>query len=70
LVISSVDNLLRPLLLGRDIEMHSLLIFLSTLGGLAVFGFSGFVLGPVIASLFLASWKLFLEIYQKEEVKK
>jgi predicted PurR-regulated permease PerM len=70
LVISSVDNLLRPLLLGRDIEMHSLLIFLSTLGGIAVFGFSGFVLGPVITSLFLASWKLFLELYQKEDVKK
>jgi predicted PurR-regulated permease PerM len=70
LVISSVDNLLRPLLLGRDIEMHSLLIFLSTLGGIAAFGFSGFVLGPVIASLFLASWRLFLEIFQNEEVKK
>jgi predicted PurR-regulated permease PerM len=69
-VISSVDNLLRPIILGRDIEMHSLLIFLSTLGGIATLGFSGFVLGPVIASLFLASWRLFLEIYQEEEVKK
>ena len=69
LVISSVDNLLRPILLGRDTQMHSLLIFLSTLGGLAAFGFSGFILGPVIASLFLASWKLFPEIYPKEEVK-
>ena len=69
LVISSVDNLLRPILLGHDIQMHSLLIFLSTLGGIAVLGFSGFVLGPVIASLFLASWRLFLELYQKEEVK-
>jgi predicted PurR-regulated permease PerM len=67
-VISSVDNLLRPVLMGRDTQMHSLLIFLSTLGGLAAFGFSGFVLGPVIASLFLASWKLFPEIYQ-EKVK-
>jgi predicted PurR-regulated permease PerM len=67
-VISSVDNLLRPVLMGRDTEMHSLLIFLSTLGGLAAFGFSGFVLGPVIAALFLAIWKLFPEIYQ-EKVK-
>lgn len=66
IVITSVDNLLRPILMGRDVEMHSLLIFLSTLGGLAVFGFSGFILGPVIASLFLAIWKLFPEIYQKE----
>jgi predicted PurR-regulated permease PerM len=69
IVISSVDNLLRPVLMGRDIEMHSLLIFLSTLGGIAVFGFSGFILGPVIASLFLASWELFLELYPKEAAK-
>lgn len=68
-VISSVDNLLRPILMGRDIEMHALLIFLSTLGGIAVFGFSGFILGPVIASLFLASWDLFLELYPKETAK-
>jgi predicted PurR-regulated permease PerM len=65
IVISSVDNLLRPVLLGRDTQMHSLLIFLSTLGGIAAIGFSGFILGPVIASLFLAGWKLFPEIYQK-----
>jgi predicted PurR-regulated permease PerM len=65
IVISSVDNLLRPVLLGRDTQMHSLLIFLSTLGGIAAMGFSGFILGPVIASLFLAGWKLFPEIYQK-----
>ena len=64
-VISMVDNLLRPILMGKDIEMHGLLIFLSTLGGIAVFGFSGFVLGPVIAAFFLASWDLFLELYLK-----
>lgn len=65
-VISLVDNLLRPILLGKDIQMHALLIFLSTLGGIVVFGFSGFVLGPVIASFFLASWKLFLELYRQD----
>jgi predicted PurR-regulated permease PerM len=54
--------MLRPILLGQDIQMHSLLIFLSTLGGIASFGFSGFVLGPVVAAFFLASWKMFLEI--------
>jgi len=67
-VISTVDNLLRPVLMGKDIEMHALLIFLSTLGGIAVFGFSGFVLGPVIAAFFLASWNLFLDIYLEEKV--
>ena len=70
IVISLVDNLLRPILLGNDIQMHSLLIFLATLGGIAVFGFSGFVLGPVIASFFLASWKLFLELYLEEKNQK
>jgi predicted PurR-regulated permease PerM len=67
-VISSVDNLLRPILLGQDIQMHSLLIFLSTLGGIAAFGFSGFVLGPVVAAFFLASWKMFLELSSQGNV--
>jgi len=66
-VISSVDNLLRPILLGRDTNMHVLVIFLSTLGGIAAFGASGFVLGPIVAALFLAGWKLFMELF--EEVK-
>jgi len=61
--------LLRPVLLGKDIKMHSLLIFLSTLGGLSLFGASGFVLGPVIAALFLAAWKLFFEIYRRQETQ-
>ena len=68
-VISSVDNLLRPILLGKDIQMHPLLIFLSTLGGIAVFGFSGFVLGPVAASFFLAGWKLFLDLASEAKVR-
>ncbi|HDQ04734.1 MAG TPA: AI-2E family transporter [Deltaproteobacteria bacterium] len=68
-VIGGVDTMLRPILVGHGLQMHTLLIFLSMLGGLAVFGISGFVLGPVIASLFLASWRLFLELYKKEEVE-
>jgi predicted PurR-regulated permease PerM len=68
-VISSVDNLLRPVLLGRDTKMHALLIFLSTLGGIAVLGISGFVMGPIIAALFLASWKLFLEFHQEAKIE-
>ncbi len=51
LVISTIDNLLRPVLIGKDVEMHPLMIFLSTLGGIVVFGFSGFVIGPIIASM-------------------
>jgi len=66
LVIGLVDNLLRPLLVGRDTRMPDYLILLSTLGGLVLFGISGFVIGPVIASLFLAVWVMF-EVYHREE---
>jgi predicted PurR-regulated permease PerM len=66
-VISTVDNLLRPILIGQDVEMHPLLIFLSTLGGIFLFGFSGFVIGPVIASLLIAIWEMYEEFYRKEK---
>jgi predicted PurR-regulated permease PerM len=65
-VISTVDNLLRPILLGKDVEMHPLLIFLSTLGGIILFGFSGFVIGPVVTSLLIALWQMYQEFYRKE----
>ena len=58
-VISMVDNLLRPMLIGRDVQMHPLLIFLSTLGGISLFGISGFVIGPIITSLVLAMWAMY-----------
>ena len=66
-VISTVDNLLRPILIGQDVEMHPLLIFLSTLGGIILFGFSGFVIGPVITSLLIALWEMYEEFYRKEK---
>ncbi|MHB8770246.1 MAG: AI-2E family transporter [Syntrophales bacterium] len=65
-VISTIDNLLRPVLIGKDVEMHPLLIFLSTLGGIVVFGFSGFVIGPIIASLLLAIWAMYDEFFRKD----
>jgi len=61
LVIGLIDNLLRPLLVGRDTKMPDYIILLSTLGGLSVFGISGFVIGPIIASLFLSVWVMFQE---------
>jgi predicted PurR-regulated permease PerM len=64
LVISMVDNLLRPLLIGKHVEMHPLLIFLSTLGGIILFGFSGFVIGPIITSMLLAIWDMYEEFQQ------
>ncbi len=60
-VISMVDNLLRPILIGKDVEMHPLLIFLSSLGGIILFGFSGFVIGPIITSMLLAIWTMYEE---------
>jgi predicted PurR-regulated permease PerM len=65
-VISTVDNLLRPVLVGRDVEMHPLLIFLSTIGGIILFGFSGFVIGPVVTALLIAFWEMHERFYQKE----
>ncbi|WP_447591343.1 AI-2E family transporter [Aquipseudomonas campi] len=57
-VIGLVDNILRPLLVGRDTRMPDYLILISTLGGLSLLGLNGFVIGPLIAALFLACWNL------------
>ena len=57
IVVVLMDNLLRPLLLGHDTQMHPLLIFLSTLGGIVVFGISGIVMGPLIMAFFLTVWR-------------
>ena len=67
LVISLVDNVLRPILVGRDTKMPDWLILVSTLGGLTTFGISGFVIGPVIAAMFLSVWQMFGE--QQEEAR-
>ena len=57
LVVGTIDNLLRPKLVGQEADMSDLWIFVSTLGGLAAFGASGLVIGPVIAGLFIATWE-------------
>ena len=59
LVIGLVDNVLRPILVGKDTKLPDYLVLLSTIGGMALFGLNGFVIGPVIAALFVASWNLF-----------
>ena len=60
-VIGLADNILRPLLVGRDTKMPDWLILVSTLGGLTAFGISGFVIGPIAAAMFLAIWTMFGE---------
>jgi predicted PurR-regulated permease PerM len=59
LVIGLVDNVLRPVLVGKDTKMPDYVVLLSTIGGMALFGLTGFVIGPVIAALFIAAWDLF-----------
>jgi predicted PurR-regulated permease PerM len=58
LVIGLVDNILRPILVGKDTKMPDYVVLISTLGGMAIFGFNGFVIGPVIAAMFMAVWNI------------
>lgn len=62
LVIVNVDNLLRPRLVGQETGMHDLMVFFSTLGGIGMFGPTGFIIGPMVAALFLSV----LDIYSAE----
>ena len=62
LVIGLVDNILRPVLVGKDTKMPDYVVLISTLGGIATFGLNGFVIGPVIAAMFIAAWAIFSEL--------
>ena len=64
LVIGLVDNILRPILVGKDTKMPDYVVLVSTLGGMALFGLNGFVIGPVIAALFISAWDLFASSQQ------
>ena len=57
LVIGTIDNVLTPRLIGKDTEMPDLLVLLTTLGGLAAFGFAGILIGPITGALYVAIWK-------------
>lgn len=59
LVIGMVDNVLRPILVGRDTRIPDYVVLISTLGGIEMFGFNGIVIGPAIAALFIATWNIF-----------
>lgn len=58
LIIGLVDNLLRPILVGRETQMPDYLVLVSTLGGITYFGLTGFILGPVVAAFFLTTWEM------------
>ena len=59
-VIGTIDNFLRPILVGRSTQIPDYLVLFSTLGGIAVFGLNGFVLGPLIAGVFIVFWDIFI----------
>ena len=59
LVTGSVDNLLRPILVGKDTQMHELMIFFGTMGGIMMFGVVGMIIGPIVAALFVTLWEIY-----------
>jgi len=65
-VIGLVDNILRPVLVGRDTKLPDYIVLLSTLGGFAMFGMNGFVIGPLIAALFMAFWQIFIRDFNQQ----
>ncbi|QFT76615.1 AI-2E family transporter [Erythrobacter sp. THAF29] len=67
IIVSSADNVLRPILVGRDTGIPDWIILITTLGGLAIAGISGIVLGPLVAGLFLASWSIWQEQRAEDE---
>lgn len=69
-VVGTIDNLLRPRLVGKGTQMHELLVLLSTLGGLMAFGLVGFIIGPVIASLFIALWGMQSALSREDGARK
>jgi predicted PurR-regulated permease PerM len=63
-VVGTVDNLMRPWLVGRDTEMPDLLILLGTLGGIVLFGAVGVIIGPIVAALFVTVWEIYGTVFK------
>ncbi len=61
-VIGLIDNLLRPILVGKDTKLPDFVVLIATVAGLELFGLSGFVIGPIIAALFIAVWDIVTEL--------
>ncbi|HLG23920.1 MAG TPA: AI-2E family transporter [Candidatus Nanoarchaeia archaeon] len=61
--ISSIDNIIRPKIIGDKANVHPILVLLGVLGGLGLFGFVGFIIGPIILSLLV----VFIDIYEEEK---
>jgi predicted PurR-regulated permease PerM len=68
-LIGLADNVLRPILVGRETRLPDYVVLVTTLGGLGVFGISGFVIGPVVAALFLTFWEMFGEEFGYQRIE-
>ncbi len=67
-IISMVDNVVRPIMVGRETRIPDYIILITTLSGLQLFGFNGIIIGPLLAAVFLAVWSIFAETHGKEEI--
>ena len=64
LVVGSIDNVVRPRLVGKDTQMPDLLILLGTMGGIMMFGVLGLILGPIVAALFVTVWEIYGAVFR------
>lgn len=64
IVVGAIDNFLRPRLVGKDAKLSDLLILVSTLGGIALFGALGFIIGPIVAALFVTVWDIYGDVFR------
>jgi predicted PurR-regulated permease PerM len=65
IVVGSADNLLRPLLIGKEIEMPDILVMLATFGGITIFGATGILIGPILGALYMTTWKLYASTFNQ-----
>ena len=66
IIIGLIDNILRPILIGRETKIPDALVLISTLGGLTLFGITGLIIGPIIAGFFMSMWKIFEVDYRDD----
>jgi predicted PurR-regulated permease PerM len=64
LIVGSVDNFLRPRIVGKDTQLPALLILLSTMGGILMFGALGLIIGPIVAALFVTIWEIYGVVFK------
>jgi predicted PurR-regulated permease PerM len=65
-LIGSVDYVLRPHLIGEELQVHKILILFGVLGGIALFGVFGIIIGPIIMSAFVSLWNIYIRVFRTE----